>query len=73
MFLWNIYRILDVQREFGFESLQPISISEILAYFELVGIHDCSLREEILFIISELDNVTRSEFNKKQKASSNTR
>ena len=70
VFIWNIYRILDSQREYGFESLQPISITSIKDYFELVGINDCSLREEILLIVAELDAVTRTEFFKKQKDSS---
>lgn len=73
IFIWNIYRILDSHREYGFESLQPISITSIKDYFELVGIQDHSLREEILLIVSELDTVTRTEFFKKQKASSNTK
>ena len=72
-FIFKIFNILDSQRDFGFEAPQPISILDILSYFELVGIKDNDIREELLSLIIILDNVTRSEFNKKQKASSNTK
>lgn len=72
-FTWRIFRILDSQRQAGFESLQPISISDIYAYFEMTGIRDYDLRDDLLYFIAELDIVTRTEFFKKQKAASNTK
>ena len=72
-FTWNIFRILDSQRQAGFESLQPISISDIASYFEMSGINDYDLRDDLLYFIAELDTVARTEFFKKQKASSDTK
>lgn len=52
--VWRVFGRLNHSRQAGMGH-QPILVSEVLAYCELFGIDSMEKREDLLFLIQELD------------------
>ena len=50
-----------------------ISITELLAYCELVGLTNLETREDLFHFLSVLDQIALEDYYKKQKANSKTK
>lgn len=57
---------MEPSRQIGM-TLAPIPLSEYLAYFQIFNINDLEEREEIIFIVSELEAEFFEWYQKKYK------
>ena len=53
---WKAWKALNVRRFINQHGAQPIQISEILAYADLVNIKDLNDREDLIYHIGQLDD-----------------
>lgn len=63
---------LTSSRQFGMAAPQPILISEIVAYCELMGINDPDEREEFLHHVQKMDLVFQADFRARNPSSSSS-
>lgn len=57
---WQHYHFLSEGRQSGHMMMQPLPISEILAYSEMVGIRSHSLRLTFLKVVRAMDSAYRN-------------
>lgn len=55
VFPWQAFLTLNAARQVGME-VNSITLSDILAYCELIGIDDPDEREELLTVVQRLDD-----------------
>lgn len=55
--IWDMFFKLSSARQTGFAGPQPLSLSEILALFELDGIDDVDDREDTLSLLQHMDRI----------------
>lgn len=66
--VWTIFADLNAKRSSGF-SANPISMSDILAAFELFGISDWHARRWYYDVIKKLDDHMMAEYRRKSEES----
>jgi hypothetical protein len=72
LWIWEGFMFLTSSRQFGMASPQPILISEIVAYCELMGINDPDEREEFLHHVQKMDLVFQADFRARNPSSSSS-
>ena len=66
--IWRAFATLSQSRTYNFSGSNPLQVSEILAYFEMFGISDFEEREELVYLIKELDSeFLKDEANRRPK------
>lgn len=53
-YFYGVYRSLEPSRQIGI-SIAPIPLTEYLAYFQIYGIESVEDRDEILYVVSEME------------------
>lgn len=53
-YFFSVYRSLEPSRQVGM-SVAPIPLTEYLAYFQIYGIESVEERDEILYVVSEME------------------
>ena len=62
VWIWEGFMVLTCARQTGYSSLQPIPISEVLAYCQYAGISDPDDREHFMHHVQKLDQYTLANF-----------
>lgn len=53
-YFYGVYNSLEPSRQIGI-SIAPIPLTEYLAYFQIYGIESVEDRDEILYVVSEME------------------
>ena len=67
-FFWTAFQTLSGRRQINEHGHQPIQVTEIVAYADLMGITDPDDREDLLYHIDALDRLYIADAYKKRES-----